>query len=109
MGAYLSLGTNDSKILLCGIATADESSSPPSSPPSPGAVGTVEFETPFPGLGEEHCVILTTLNGGSAYVIDMDDRDLDGDDEDDHFTGFSFLAENNCSVMFIVLKADVIL
>lgn len=93
------------QILIAGIAsTGIVSDDPPSSPPAPGELGQVVFPTPLPGLGEEHCVVVTTLNGGSVYVIDMDDQDLDGDDEDDHFTGFTFLAESSCDVMYIVTK-----
>lgn len=100
----LSRWANGPTILMAGIATAGPLEV--SSPPTEGVegTGTVVFPTPFPGLGEEHCVILTTLNGGVAYVIDMDDQDLDGDDEDDHFTGFTFLTQYECDVMFIVTK-----
>lgn len=95
----LSQWANGPQILIAGIVA---SSGVPSSPPSEG--NTVTFQHPLPGLGEEHVVILTTLNGGAAYVTDMDDHDLDGDDEDDHFVGFSFMTEEECDVMYIVTK-----
>lgn len=95
----LSKVNNGPSILIAGVVSAAELLS------SPPAIGnTVTFQVPLPGLGEEHCVILTTLNGGYAYVTDMDDQDLDEDNEDDHFTGFSFYTESECDVMYIVTK-----
>lgn len=92
-------------ILVAGIASTGNVEVPPS-PPS-GEYGEVVFPKPLLGLGEEHVVILTTLNGGSAYVIDMDDQDLDNDEVDDHFTGFTFVAESSCDVMYIVVKVGI--
>lgn len=94
---------NGPTILITGITESVEEIA--SSPPAVG--GTVIFPTPLPGLGEEHVVVLTTLNGGWSYVTDMDDHDLDGDDADDHFTGFSFLTEFECDVMYIVSKIGI--
>jgi len=63
-------------------------------------IGTVVFPEPLPGSGEEHVVVLTTLNGGTAYVLDMDT-------ENDHFTGFITIADNDCDVMYIVTKVGI--
>jgi hypothetical protein len=34
----------------------------------------------------------------------MNDRDLDGDNEDDHFTDFSIVTDSVCDVFYIVTK-----
>lgn len=92
------------QILLAGIATSIELDAS-ASPPSYG--GTVILPEPLLGLGEEHVVLLTTLNGGAAYIVDMNDEDLDGDDEDDHFTEFTFRTDSDCDVMYIVTKVGI--
>lgn len=107
----LSQLANGPSILIAGIASTGTGGDPESSPPS-DPTGTVTFPRPLPGNGNGdpgscYCVILTTLNGGYAYVTDMDDQDLDGDEVDDHFTGFSFIAEEECDVMYIVTKIGI--
>lgn len=96
----LSRWANGPTIFLSGIVETVESDV--LSPPTP--VATVTLPTPLPGLGEDYVVILTTLSGGAAYVWDMDDDDLDGDNEDDHFVGFSIASESECDVMYLVTK-----
>lgn len=106
----LSQLANGPTILIAGIAstgTGELSESPPSE-----TSGTVTFPKPLPGNGNGdpgscYVVMLTTLNGGYAYVTDMDDQDLDGDEVDDHFTGFSFTADSECDVMYIVAKVGI--
>lgn len=99
----LAIWANGPQILYSGLAESEDSEiiSPPST------IGSVTLPVPLPGLAEDYCVILTTLNGGAAYIIDMDDDDLDGDDEDDHFVGFSFYTESACTVMYIVVQVGI--
>lgn len=108
----LSQLANGPTILISGIASTTYSDSSPSSSPPMYNSGTVVFPKPLPGNGNGdpascYCVIITTINGGYAYIIDLDDQDLDGDDVDDHFTGFSFTAESECDVMYIVTKIGI--
>jgi hypothetical protein len=91
------------KILYAGIVRTDDQV-PESSPPSETGYATVIFPKPLVGLGEEHVVVATTLNGGNVYISDMNDRDLDGDNEDDHFTDFSIVTDSVCDVFYIVTK-----
>jgi hypothetical protein len=51
------------KILYAGIVRTDDQV-PESSPPSETGYATVIFPKPLVGLGEEHVVVATTLNGG---------------------------------------------
>ena len=69
---------------------------------SPATIGnTIVFPQVLPGSSDDYVVLLTTLNGGYAYVTDMDEND-DGD-----FIGFSFGTEAECSMMYLVAKAGI--
>jgi hypothetical protein len=69
---------------------------------SPPAIGnTIVFPQPLQGSSDNYVVLLTTLNGGYAYVTDMDEND-DGD-----FIGFSFATEAECSMMYLVAKVGI--
>ena len=68
----------------------------PTSPPSTG--NEIEFDPPFEGPSSRYVVMLTTLNGGYAYVYDMDE-DVDG-----NFNSFSFISESAGTVMYMVVK-----
>lgn len=84
-------------IIFSGIVEATASMmSPPSSPPS--SSNTVEFPYVLVGGADEHVILLTTLNAGSAYVSSMDE------DEDGNLSGFSFVSEADGSVMYMVTK-----
>lgn len=69
------------------------------SPPVTG--NSVVFPQPLTGGYENYVVILTTLNGGYAYVTDMDENSAG------NFTGFSFGTEAECSLMYLVAKAGI--
>ena len=69
---------------------------------SPPAIGnTIVFPQSLQGSSDNYVVLLTTLNGGYAYVTDMDEND-DGD-----FIGFSFATEAECSMMYLVTKVGI--
>jgi len=81
------------QIILAGTTTAD--TIPASSPSAIG--GTVNFPEPLVNAHTQYGVWLTTLNGGSAYVSDMDD-------EDGHFSEFSFITEAEGTVFYLVVN-----
>lgn len=89
----LAILANSPAIIFTGIAEAvDNLSSPPS------ITNTVVFPYALSGGAENYVVLLTTINGGSVYVSDTDE------DGDGNFTGFSFISEAECSVMYLVSK-----
>ena len=88
----LSAAFNSPSILIAGLAESSVSSSPPSSS------NEVVFPNAFQGGEENYIVLLTTQNGGYAYVTDMDE------DSDGNFSGFSFTTESSCTLMYLVAK-----
>lgn len=68
----------------------------PTSPPQPGW-NSVTFPKPLTGGSENYVVMITTMNGGSAYVSDT--YEVNG-----NFSGFSFIAETDCTLMYMVAK-----
>jgi hypothetical protein len=84
---------NGPVIMVAGYA---ESQGGVASPPSSSDV--VVFPTPLEGGSENYVVLLTTQNGGYAYVNNLNEN-ADGD-----FIGFSFLTETDCSLMYLVAK-----
>ena len=96
----LAILANGPSIFFTGIIEVDgSSSSPPSSPPS--STNTLVFPYALVGGAEHYVVLLTTLNGGAAYVTDTDE------DSDGNFIGFSLIAEADCSVMYLVANAGI--
>lgn len=95
----LAILENGPQIMFCGQveSTADDVEGAPSSPPS-SVWGTVKFPYVLEEGVSKYSVILTTLNGGLAYVIDMIE------DDDDNFIGFTFLVEAQCTVMYLVVR-----
>lgn len=69
------------------------------SPPASG--NTILLPRPLQGSSDNYVVLLTTINGGYAYITDMDEND-DGD-----FIGFSFLTEAECSIMYLITKVGM--
>jgi len=92
----LAILANGPVIMVAGVV---ESTSQNTSPASDG--NTVVFPYPLTGGMDKYSVILTTVNGGLAYISD---RDEDGDGK---FTGFSFITETDCTVMYIVVKVGI--
>lgn len=74
-----------------------ESTAVMSSPPSNG--NTVEFPNPLQGSASNYVVMLTSQNGGIAYVNELNEND------DGNFTGFSFVTEADCNLMYLVANA----
>lgn len=87
---------NGPLIVATGYAESAEAASPPSS------TNAVTFPVPLPGGVENYVIMLTTQNGGYVYVSDTDE------DEEGNFTGFSFLTEEDCSVMYMVAKVGFV-
>ena len=83
---------NGPSILIAGTI---ESEGGMSSPPS--SSNTVVFPNALPGAASKYIVILTTLNGGYAYVTHKDETD-------GNFVGFDFVTEADCTLMYIVTK-----
>jgi hypothetical protein len=90
---------NGPKVYFSGKTSSDVSE-PPSSPPS-NNTGSVVFPYSLPGGFSNYVVILTSLNGGSAYVVDY------SEDEENNFTGFSFITESSCDLMYVVIDTGV--
>lgn len=78
------------------VAGTVESDVVPSSPPSES--GTVTFPEPLQGPASNYVIMLTTRNGGNAYVNQM------FEDDNDNFTGFNFVTEADCTVMYTVIN-----
>lgn len=60
--------------------------------------GEVVFPTALPGDADKYCILLTTLNGGYAYVSDRSESG-------GNFTGFSFRVESECDCMYLVVRS----
>lgn len=83
-------------IVVAGHAESDGGNM---SPPSYG--NSVTFPNPLEGGTENYVVMLTTQNGGYAYVNEMNE------DSDGNFTDFSFITESDCTLMYIVSKTGI--
>ncbi len=92
----LAILANAPSILISGVLPTEEDEA--TSPPTP--LGSVTFPEPLPGGAENYVVLLTTHNGGYAYVTDTDE--VDGD-----FSGFSFNTQYECDCMYLVTKIGV--
>jgi hypothetical protein len=92
----LAILANGPTIIFTGIAEGEENVS---SPPNPAA-NTVVFPYALEGSADAYVVILTTINGGYAYITDRDEAD-------GYFTGFSFACEADGSVMYLVAKVGM--
>lgn len=68
------------------------------SPPTEGSTNSVTLPIPLVGGADAYVVLLTTLNGGKAYVTSMDD------DGDGNFVSFDVSVEADCDVMYMVVK-----
>lgn len=65
------------------------------------ANATVVFPTPLNGEADNYVVILTTINGETAEVIDTDE------DSDGNFSGFSIAADQECNAMYMVVNVGI--
>lgn len=92
----LSLAANGPTIHFAGVVASDDLVT---SPPTTG--NTIAFPYPLSGGSENYVVMLTTLNGGYAYVTDLDENG-DGD-----FSGFSFATEAECDLMYTVIDCGM--
>lgn len=93
----LAILANGPSIFLSGYAssvTIEESS-----PPSVG--NTVTFPQPLTGSHDNYVVLLTTINGGDAYVNVMTNN------SDSNFISFFFITEFECDVMYIVASVGI--
>jgi hypothetical protein len=92
--ADLSIAAGGPQIVIADVlhTSAVDNASPPASG------GTVVFPTPLPGGSEKYVVNLTTVSGGLAYLVDLDEND-DGD-----FVGFSVIVNTECDVHYMVAK-----
>ncbi len=93
----LAILANGPSILITGRALVEGNLSPPSN------TGSVTFNTPLDGNSDNYVVMVTSINGGGAYIIDFDNND------DDNFSGFSFGvdSEEETEVMYMVAKIGV--
>lgn len=85
---------NGPSIMFSGIVEADDTL--PTSPPAYG--NTVEFPYALNGSANNYVIMLTSINGGYAYVSDRDENG------DGNFSGFTFIAEYESSVMYVVIS-----
>ena len=92
----LSALANGPSIIFTGIVASEDTVSSP-----PIATNTVSFPYALEGGADNYVVMLTTINGGAVYVSDRDE------DDDDNFTGFSFVTEAECDVMYLVSKVGI--
>jgi hypothetical protein len=86
---------NGPTFVLAGVMASsgdEELMSPPSNP-----TGTVLFPKPLTGPSSNYVVMLTTKNGGWAYVTSMTNSN-------NKFSGFNFITENECDTMYLVVK-----
>lgn len=91
----LAILANGPAIFYSGLAAAETT---PTSPPS--FAGSVTFARPLPGAVDDYVVLLTTINGGAAYVSHLSESA-------DNFTGFTFVAETECDVMYLVVSSGI--
>lgn len=91
----LSILSNGPSIIFSGVVeTVEGIASPPDI-----AANTVVFPYTLPGGAEKYVILLTTLNGGSAYLSSINE------DEDGTVHGFSVQSEAEGTVMYMVTKA----
>jgi hypothetical protein len=89
------------QIVLCGYAESlpIENASPPAE------VGYVYFPYSLVGDSTHYVVMLTTIRGGNAYVVEMyEETDGDSSTGIGSFSGFSLTSEEECDVMYMVVK-----
>lgn len=89
----LAILANGPNIIFTGLIEATDGIASP-----PITLASVVFNYPLPGGADNYVVLLTTINAGYAYVAD---RDEDGEG---NFTGFSVIAEEDGTVMYLVAK-----
>jgi len=90
--AELGILANSPSILFSGIAEAVNSNT---SPPTPSSI--ITFPHALEGAASNYIVMLTTINGGYAYVTAL--YETSG-----NFTGFACTVEADCSLMYLVAK-----
>jgi hypothetical protein len=90
----LSALANAPSILIAGVVESEGIAASP--PADPG--NEVVFPTPIIGGSENFIVLLTTQNGGYAYITSMNEND------DGNFSGFNFATESECTLMYLVTK-----
>lgn len=84
-------------IYAAGVVAGTTIASSP--PPDDGTTsGRVTFPTPLPGGSDQYVILLTSLNGGAAYVAVMND------DDDGNFASFIVSVETDSDVMYLVVK-----
>lgn len=88
----LAILSNGPSIMFTGIAEAESVATSP-----PAITNTVVFPYPLPENADHYVVMLTSINAGYVYVSDIDE--VSG-----QFTGFSFVAEAEGSVMYLVAE-----
>lgn len=84
---------SNSVILAAGYAEGSEVVASP-----PGFNNLVEFDVPLEGPSDRYVVMVTTLNGGYAYVSTMQEND------DGNFYRFGVVVEADCNFMYLVAK-----
>jgi hypothetical protein len=97
----LAILANSPAICVAGsveTSNADGGSPPPSSPPA-ATLNSVTFPVPLEGASSNYVVMLTSQNGGYAYVTEMTENEA-GD-----FIGFTFMVESDCTLMYMVVSA----
>lgn len=81
-------------ILYSGTAESFEVASPPS------GSNTVVLPKALPGAASNYVVVLTSINAGAVYITELTEEDGD-------FVSFTFNAESEGSVMYIVASAGI--
>lgn len=90
------------QIVLCGYASGLGGYAP-SSPPS--ELGSLYFPSSLVGDSTHYIVMLTTVGGGVSYVAEMyEEEDGDSSTGVGSFSGFSFITEYECDVMYMIVK-----
>ncbi len=79
-------------IIFTGITDATDNMSSP-----PTAENTVVFPYVLAGGADAYVVMLTSINAGATYISNKAESD-------GNFTGFTFVAEAEGSVMYLVAK-----
>jgi hypothetical protein len=93
----LAILANGPSILFSGVSEAitNEVLSPPT------ILNTVVFPYALPGGEENYVIIITSLNSGFVYVTTKNE------DDDGNLIGFTFIAEAEGSIMYLVSKVGV--
>lgn len=96
------LANSGPNLIFAGIvSTVSEDASPPSSPPSPSNYITVNFPYALTGPSTDYVVLLTSINGGLVYIIDL------AEDDDGNFSGFTALVESESDVNYLVVSKGI--